>query len=365
MAMLQRPKKKELSAEERQAITQASAKQTGELSSPKTYDSNFPLFDTPVNQKVLIYIPNHVVTMEDGSVQLRKDAFAAHDVRLGKAYQSIRCSGDVVNNALGLDGSCPVCNAMSECWDLFNMQFSELAKSRGLDPEAPETKEALKEDMKKLLDERAIKKADKWFTFPIVVIDCEDGKTTPKRDAEGKISGTPMFYSVRETTYLDKWESAFDALDDDEGSEDKNPAGRWAILNFTYTPKSGTHNKRDSARNLKVTFKSMPAEYNAWEKYFNELTEEWTPEKAQDVLVRNAIRNMEEMEVATEEVMKATRDALAIYNLKKTGGNASVPALEDSSAENALAGFGATQVTETPVQPAQPITGEMPNIGVQ
>lgn len=356
--MLQRPKKKELSAEERASITRASARQTGELSSPKTYDVNYPLFDTPINEKVLIYIPNHVVTQEDGTVELRKDVFAAHEVRIGKAFTSVRCSGEVVNEALGLDGSCPLCNAMADAWTLYNYQFAELAKSRGLDADAPETKEVLKEEMKQLLNERAVRKADRWYTFPIVVVDCEEGKTVPKKDAEGKITGTPMFYSVREATYIDKWLSAFDAIDDDDAGSDHNPAGRWAILNFTYTPKTGTHNKRDSARNLKVSFKTMSSDYNAWEEYFNEITEEWTPEKAQEVLVRNVLRDMSEMEEAAEEIIKPTKDSIAMYEMRAH----QEPKATSTSADTALANFGATPVGTTP---ETPVVGEMPNIGVQ
>jgi len=359
--MLQRPKKKELSAEERKIITQASASQTGSMSSPKTYDQNYPLFQVPVNKKVLAYIPNHVETKEDGTVELIKDVYAAHDVRIGKAYQQIRCSGDIVNEALGLDGSCPVCNAMSDVWDLYNIQFAELATARGLDPKAPETKDVLKEEMKPLLDNRVIKKAERYYTFPIVIVECEEGKTIPKKDSVGKLTGTPCFYTIRETTYQDKWESAFDALDD---GDDHNPAGRWVLLNFTYTPKSGSHNQRDSARNLKVSFKTLPAEYAEWEKYFDDLTKEWTPEKAQDVLVRNVLRDMDEMKAAADEIIAPVRQALAMHQVAK-GVNAQTQQTVGSASE-ALAGFGATPVEgETPVGLPEAPTGEMPSIGVK
>lgn len=363
--MLARPKKKELSAEERQSITQASAKQTGSMSSPKTYDPAYPLFDTPVNQKVLIYIPNHTEINEDGVSSIRADLFTAHSCRMGKAYVDVRCCGEVINEKLGLDGSCPVCDATQNCWELFNKQWAELCKSKGYDPSSPEADEALKNDKKELLDARAVKKAEQYITFPIVVIDCEEGKTVPKKDAQGKITGTPMFYTIRTSTYEDKWMTAFDAMEDEsEDGVDHNPAGRWAVLNFTYTPKSGSHNKRDSARNLKVTFRTMgDAVYREWEKYFDQMTIDWTPEVAQDVLVRNSLRDMDEMKEVADELLKPVREKLQMYLL--TQGGATVPAVTgNANAEEALAGFGAT-AAETGVAPQGALpeapVGEMPN----
>lgn len=363
--MLARPKKKELTQEQRKAITSASKKQTGTMSSPKTYDPDYPVFDIPVNKKVLIYIPNHTVSTEDGGVELRMDKFAAHQVRIGKAYSSVRCSTEVVNEALELDGTCPLCDATQYCWDLYNKQYEEIARSRGLKVDSPEAEELLKDTRKDLIKEMVISRSELWMTFPIVVIDCEEGKTTPKLDADGRLSGTPMFYSVREQTYVDKWLSAFDALEDEEGGTDQNPAGRWAILNFTYTPKSGQHNKRDSARNLKVTFVNRD-NYKEWAEYFDKMTEEWTPEKAQDVLVLNAIRDMNEMIETAEQLIKPVKDRLRVMELSGSATTQVAPVT--SNADDALASFGATPIESTENAGADPqgVTGEMPtNVGVQ
>lgn len=367
--MFKRPQKKDLSSAEMQKILDASAKQTGGLSSPKTYDPDYPLFDTPINKKVLVYIPNHTVVNEDGSVELMADRYTSHTVRLGKAYTDVRCCGELVNDSLGWNGTCPLCDATTLCWDLYNLQLAEIAATKGINKDAPEAEDLLSEDRKKLLGEMAIKASEKWITFPFVVIDCVDGKTIPKKNAKGEITGTPMFYSIREITYDDKWVKAFDALEEegDGGEVDMNPAGRWAILNFTYTPKTGTHNKRDSARNLVVSFRKMEG-YGQWEKYFDELTKEWTPQKAMDVLVRNSIRSMEEMEEVCEEIIKPVREKLAKYELAgntlpaTAGGGTAV-----AGADNALANFGAEPVNEDgagalPAGTGAEEVGEMPNV---
>lgn len=359
--MLARPKKRDLTPEQRASITQASAKQTGSMMSPKTYDPNYPLFSNPVNDKVLVYIPNHIVQESDGSVHLRWDKFASHQCRIGKAYSNIRCCGEIVNEALGFDGSCPACSAVTDSWTLYSYKWKQFCAVRGLDPESEEVKEQYKNDRKELMGEMAIQGANLFLTFPVVLIECEPGKTVPKKDANGQIVGTPMFYTVLERTYADKWLAAFDALGDEEGIGDKNPAGRWAVLNYMYTPKTGTHNKRDSARNLKVSFKTMGESYRDWEKHFDNMTVDWTPEVAQDVLVQNALRSMDEMNEAVEELIRDTRAKIETYKIQeetKLSGVVPVSA-PATDAEQALQNFGAVPVTETPA--SQPVgTGSAP-----
>lgn len=359
--MLRRPEPKKLSESAQQQILQASAQQTGKATRVKSWDSNFPVFEVPVNQKILVYIPNHTIMSPDGTVGLRMDKFAAHPVIDGRTYGDIRCSSGVSLPELGLDETCPLCDGMNECWDLYRHEYEDIARSKGIDINSPEAAETLKQDRIDLVHKMAIKQAEIWYTFPIVVIDCEekDGvlTTIPKKDAEGRISGKPMWYSIRERTYLDKWESGFDAMETDDGSVPTNPAGLWAILNFTYTSKSGNHDKMGSAKALKVTFKPMRG-YEQWATYFDQLTEEWTPAKAMEVVVLDSIRNMQEMKEVADSLLKPVRDRLAMYQLGMSA-NAGVAtgagALPNTSADAALAGFGgATPVTNAPA-------GELPN----
>ena len=377
--MIKRPTPKKLSIQAQQAITEASSHQTGKTTKVKTYDPDFPVFDIPVNQKIQVYIPNHTVVGPDGSVDLRKDKFAAHPVIDGRSYGDIRCCSGITESELGWDGSCPLCDAISKNWDLVNMEYAGVAKSKGLDPKAPEAKELLKQDWLDLVKKMAVKQAEVWYTFPIVVIDCEerDGQLTvnPKLDAEGKVHGTPMWYSIRERTFEDKWVAGYDSIDID-GETPTNPAGLWAILNFTYQPKSGSPTKMDSARALKVSFKRMASSYDQWATYFDELTKEWTPEKAQEVVVLDAIRDMNEMQEVTDSIMKPINERIALYKLNS--GASDTPAIEQTgsapavaSADAILNNFGATEVPNgaapaTPATPATPnLMGEMPNVGIQ
>lgn len=367
---IKRPAPKKLSEAAQAAITQASAQQTGKASRIKSYDSDFPVFDVPVNGKVLVYIPNHTIMMPDGSVGLRMDKFAAHPVIDGRTYADIRCSQGVVVDALGLDGSCPLCDGMAEAWNLYNHEYADVARTKGIDPKSAEAQEALKQDRIDLVSNMVIKQADVWYTFPIVVIDCEekDGTMTtiPKKDSEGRIKGTPMWYSIRERTYLEKWGAGFDSLEPDDGIVPSSPAGLWAILNFTYTPKSGNHDKMGSAKALKVTFKTMNG-YEQWAQHFDTITEVWTPAKAQEVVVLDAVRDMEEMRQVADTLLKPVRDKLAMYELSAASANTgSVGIPTGTNADNALAGFGGATPAEPPMGelPTGSLTGEMPNAGV-
>ena len=371
--MLKRPEKKNLTVEEQSSIINASRNQTGKTQVVKSYDSAYPVFEVPINQKLLVYIPNHIVTLPDGSVDMRADKFAAHPYQAGREFGNIRCSNGVVIESIGLDGTCPACDAVSESWELYNYEWEELAKSRGFADGGDAAKTALKEDMKKLLESRTMKQADVWYTFPIVVIDCEvgaDGKPTtkPKVDANGQITGTPCWYSIREKSYIDKWLSPLDSVDID-GVTPSHPAGLWAVLNFTYQSNDGTHDKMQSAKNLKVAYKNPDANLVETNSRFDKLTEGWTPEVASEVVVLDVLRSMDEMHDAVDTVMKGTREKIAMYKTVKGVGTA--PQLGASNAQDALASFGATPVegaapaAELP-SGTTPVTSEMPNnVGVQ
>ena len=58
--MLKRPEKKNFTADEKSSIVNASRNQTGKTQVIKSYDPAYPVIEVPVNQKLLVYIPNHI-----------------------------------------------------------------------------------------------------------------------------------------------------------------------------------------------------------------------------------------------------------------------------------------------------------------
>ena len=364
--MIKRPTKKILSPDALKALSEASAQQTTTMSRIKSYDPNYPVFDVPINQKVLVYIPNHTQVGPDGSVSMKMEVFAAHPIIDGVTYEDVRCTRTIINEDLGLDGTCPLCDAMQDNWTLYNKELEEIAAAKGINPKGPDADTLLKEDRRNLISKMVVKSAERWYVFPIVVIACQekDGKMTliPKRDAENRISGKAMWYTIRETTYKAKWDTAFDSLDEEDGNN--CPAGRWAVLNFTYPSKDGSWDKMNSARSLQVSFKGMPG-YEEWERYFDTMTEEWDSAKAIETVVIAGIRDMDEMKEVEETVMKPARKKLALYALAGGLPN-NAPALPGAGAKGAdatLAQFGvgaAEPMGGTPAAGEMPDAGEMP-----
>lgn len=346
--MFKRPAPKKFSADELQSITQASAQQTGSMKVQRSYDPAYPVFEVPVNSKVLAYVPNHTVTSPDGIVSLRMDKFAAHSCQSGRSYQKVRCTQGIVAPTLGLDGSCPFCDALPDVWDLVHKDYSSMVRAKGGNPDDDASRETYKNDYYAAKKNMAISQPSVYVTFPIVVIECEVrngmATSTPKKNPDGTITGTVMWYSCMYKTYEEKWLKALETAPETEDGQPLSPAGLWVVLDYTYPSEDGKHTKMDSARKLNVGYKAMNADYNAWAQAFDNQTASWTPEKAMEVVVDNVLRDMSEQQELADSLMKSTRDKLAMYNLGvATQTQAPVGGVLDSAAES-LAAFGATEV---------------------
>lgn len=370
-SMLKRPTPKKLTPEEQKAITNASSMQTGTVTVPKSYDKNFPVFEIPVNKKILVYVPNHTDVDADGKVVLRADRFAAHPIIMGRSYLDVRCNAGIESAELHTDGSCPFCDAVQKSWELYNFEIDALARQRGIDRKTPEGKEALKEDSRKLLNNRAVKEAVEWLVFPIVVIDTEDtadGKSTvvPKLDASGRITGKPCYYKIRKSTFLDKFGSAIDAYNEITNNDLSidNIGGQWLILDFTYAVKDGQQpTAMHSAKELKVTVKPMGDDYKPWAEYFDKQTEAWDVENIRTNVVFAVLRNAQEQQEACDEVMKPVEDKLVMYQMSQAG-SMGIPA-QPNSASAVLEQLGNAEAqTSTPAQVPTAPAGELPNMGV-
>lgn len=348
----------QFNAETFQKVAQAASAQTGKNSTPRSEDSvNFPVFETPINKKVLIYVPHHVYTDADGEEHMSMDKGAFHQVIIGKSFHTYRCVSGIQAEGI-YDGTCPLCESVPDCWDLYNLEYAEQAKQKGIDPNN-DPDDLLKSVRQELTKKMSIKNAEVWYTFPIVVIECEEGKLKPKVDDEGKLIGTPMWYSIREATYKDKWGSPLETQDL------THPAGSWLVLDFTYQSKSGKFDKMNSARALKVAVKDMP-KYADWAKYYDELTAEWTPQKASEMVIANHYLSLEDLGKVEEEAMKPTRKKLDMFKVVSVGATAGLPAGETMTPEALMSNFGATpaeQETQVGVAPQDTVaqsSGQIP-----
>ena len=95
----------------------------------------------------------------------------------------------------------------------------------------------------------------------------------------------------------------------------------------------------ESAKNLKVTYKSMGDKYVQWEEYFDKMTEGWTPAKAQEVVVLDVVRDMSEMQEACDSILKPVNEKIAMYALTTASSAAPQIGTTDDAAAT-LAAFG-------------------------
>lgn len=351
--MIKRPAPKAIPQEEMKNIMKASSEQTSGSSIVKSWDENFPVFTPPAGNKVLVYIPNHTVVTPDGATILRADRCGIHACRDGKQFTSIRCTYGIESETLHLDGhTCPLCDSVQKCWELYNRQYADMCRARAIDPETEDGYKQAQPIRDQLREKFAVGKAEIWLTFPIVVIDCEerDGMCTgvPKLDKGGKLTGKPYFYSVRESTYTDKWVKGLDSLSVD--TIITHPAGTWAVLNYIVTDSNNkvvqNPKPRDAAKALSVNYKAFGKKYAQWANYFDEMTKDWTPEKAAEVVVANNLRDLDEMNEANDQLMKKTNDTLALLDASgapRMLAPSSAPAV-GGSAEEVLANFGGEAV---------------------
>lgn len=300
---------KKFTPEQLEAVKVESANQSTSTVVEKTTDPNYPMFDIPVNDKVLIYVPNHtVVDKETGVVSLRMDKPILHPVKKGKRFLNIRCVRGL-SEAAGYSGECPFCNGEQDPWTLANEQIKEQCKQRGLDP-ADSDSEEVKAIKRECYSNRVVKAGEQYYTFPIVVIETDPAnfKTILFDEKSGIPKHRVCWYTIKKSSYENKWGKTLEGMED----EPTHPGGEFFILNFTYESKQGDWNKRDSARALAVTHKRVKDSQKAKE-YFDKETADWDVAKAIETIYDNMFYTEEDLQAEVDEVLQPTRDKIALY----------------------------------------------------
>lgn len=304
-----------VSAEESASIQKQLGIQEAQKAAPKSEDPvNYPVWDVLVNKKALIYVPNHTYVDNMGVTQLRMDKPLIHAVTDGKKFYNYRCVSGIVAESAGLTGECPLCDGCSEPWDLANLLIEEKCKSANLDPEDIDNP-TVKSIRSNAFNDRVVKDANRYYTFPIVVFETvnDDGKTFIK-DENGGYKYKVFWYNISESQYNDKWKKTLDGMED----EPTHPGGHFFLLNYCYTPSKGEPNKRDSARNMVVSPRKVK-DSEAMCRRLDELTESWTPELAQQMVINNHIYSVNDLTRVTDEALENTRNLIALYKSKKLG----------------------------------------------
>ena len=305
--------------------------------SPKTDDPNFPVFRTPLNTDLIIYMPKTPVVTVDGQEVYNPLTSHVHNVRKGaKMYLQYRCISTLaggVYDELGYDGSCPFCDGMSACWDLYNKKIEMKAREQNIDPQN-DPDDLMKPWRQQYVQDMAIKKADEFVTFPIVIIS-ETG-TIPSKLEDAKMQA--QFVMMRKDTFVEK---IMDTLTK-QAIPITNPAGYYFKWAFTYDTKGKQANVRDAARKaqyipiLDAGSTQMLAQFTAKAE---EAAKEFTNVKAATVVLANQFYSMEFLKAEANSVLAETLKMLNILENTPVG---AVPALPTagSGVANALASFG-------------------------
>lgn len=317
---------KKLTDEEKQKLDKALGNQTGVTTTPKSRDNdNYPVFEVPVNAKVFVYVPNHVVTGPDGEEELMMDKPFFHPVKEGKRFLRARCVSGLggVIDGYPQDAECPFCNAVSECWDLAREVINEKCRGRGLDPNNTEDAQ-VKAIRKAAFDDRVVKNATQYVTFPIILVETDPADIKKIiRDEDGSIRYKAMWYTISMTAYEEKWLKALENLED----APTHPGGRCFVLDYTYAMKDGeSPSKMNSARNLSVHPRRSRG-FEEYMKFFDEKTADWTPSKARETIYDNVIADYDSVVAACDEVMVHTRESLELRQALATGVEGAMPAL--------------------------------------
>lgn len=348
--MLGKMKPKAFTAEQLNAIKVEATTQTTDFKVQKSADpENYPVFEIPVNAKVLIYVPNHTVISEEGIEELRMDKPLIHTVMNGKRYEKLRCIRGL-SEATGYSGECPLCNGTDEPWALANEQIKEQCKIRGLDPNDANS-ESVKAVKREYYSKRVIKSPEQVYTFPIVVIETDPNDI--KRiilDENGNPVHKAYWYSISKSAYEKKWAKTLEGMED----EPTHPGGNFFILNYTYESKSGEYNKRDSARELQVVAKRIKSSKALAEQYDKE-TEAWDVAKAIETIYDNMYYEESDIQAEADKILASTREKIAIYesaviapqeptgfNLQPQANGGALPAGEDDDDAGAFPMAGQT-----------------------
>lgn len=335
-----------------QGLVQGAVGQEVTRGAKLSIDPNFPVFSTPVNEDILVYFPRVNCTTDENGETMNVLTSLVHDYKKGNSFGKIRCihglTGNDLFNTLGYDGTCPACEAVNECWDLFNKKLANEAKRMGVDPQN-DPSNVLKSIKETLRGEMDMKGADEYVTFPIVIIP-QKAKMTPSDDAANNLKC--VYVTWRKKRYVDSILSALDSLRNNPG----HPAGLFWYWKFSYDTNGKQANARDAAKNAKYNIITDAEDLKYLIPACEEKAKNFTIVKAAEVIVANQFMYKEDMVEEVDKIMAKTRTFNELANTIE--GSVALPA-----GANPLANFGG-QIADTS---SATKTEEAPqvNLGVQ
>lgn len=343
-------------------LVEGAATQEIQRGAKLTEDPKFPVFTTPVNESIIVYIPKTNMTSDENGEKLNVLKSILHDTHVGKQFGTVRCinglSGSPLYDELGYDGTCPACEAMADEWELYNIKMKAEAERIGVDLQN-DPEDRMKAFRQDTLSNMALKAPEEFVTFPIVRIPTK-GVNQVADDALDNLQ--PQFVHFRKKRYDEKICGALKALMSNPG----HLGGQFMIWDFSYNTEGKQATAMDSAKNATYTIiqdsnflqSAQPLALKA-----EEVAKEFTLVKAAEVVVKAQFHYKEDIEADVNRVMTNTRKMLQMAKIGGTAqieGGAQPTALPQGDATaNPLANFGAGQpvngnLGQAPTQQGEP-----------
>ena len=340
-------KPKKASADVLKEISQQAQEQRYFVSVPRSEDpENFPVFGLG-NESYLVYVPNLTTLDEEGREALLCDKPWIHSLQDHNRYHKVRCGEGIESEALGLDGTCPICDSLEVVNELAQLEADKLLVSQGF--QAGDTSDEAKKITSGIYQNRIIKRKQQHLTFPIAVFErtsSENPKTGRKvyefvLDEDGKPKYQLMWYSISDALYTGtdstagKWKPELERRSEELDEDILTPAGLWFTLKGDYAKDSQKWNARDAARNFSVSMinggpKGLDEDtIISLEEEIDESAKEWTPDKAIEMVIAKHFLPVEDVQASVDELLQPVRDKIEIHKLGSEVGE--LPAIETSA----------------------------------
>lgn len=310
----------------------------------KTDDNNFPVFSAYVNKAILVYIPKTPVTVNADGVEVANPCVSyQHAIKDGNSFANIRCINGLHYDALGYDGECPLCNAVSECNSVYSKKLSLKANQLHVDIDKDPKNPLLESIRNELNGERVVKRAEKFLTIPIVVLS-EDLQANAPIDPN---NFKTFFWDVREQHFNDKLMKMLSS----QMPPIESPYGRFYVFNYVYDTKGQEATKMLAAKN--VVYQLANAEQAGLTQYIpvcEELAKPFTDTKAVEVIRSVQLWYKDDLTNKVDNIMQSQRSFLAAANGAVAAIGTAVPA--SNSVAETLNNFGAVPAIEATPAPA-------------
>lgn len=350
----------QLSAEQTAQVAASLGSQDVSRRTPKVLDPNFPLWETLVNDKALIYVPNFTRTNpETGELELAVERAYIHDVRLGNSFMQVRSTQGLTDlpEVLGISGQDPLAEAEQLNWELYNEKVAVKVAQLGVS-DARSDDEAMKAARRSILNEFTTKQAREFVLFPIIHIETEksqNGMNDPRKivTKDGKVVTKVYYYQVSMATFEKQFKTIIDTLE-----VGQTLGGQFYV--FSYDTGKRTEEldnpKRDSGLAFTATLSAMsqiPAESRA---ALDDLAKDFTLEKARETVISFMLLSDEQHADIAQQAMKPVQEQLDTLRFAQGAaaakGQSGLPAAgQGQTPEDVMASFGATEATPNVEQP--------------